>query len=227
MDTSSAPAIQKISLSSPLTIRNAFLFPLQSPLARKELLRGALWLLAPFLGWLLNMGHRIVMTHRMQHGLPAWPAWNDTGSLLRHGFITFLGMVEYHAPAVLCELAAWHYSSTALHVIAAVLWVLATIAVPGYMSHYCLHFDKNEVLNPMRALRRVFQGGAAYWHAWSIALAALAISFAGLLAFGIGFLLTSVWFWQVAGFSFAAVFTRRFQLQNGAPEDVSAPSQNK
>ncbi|HWB06593.1 MAG TPA: hypothetical protein VG796_26445 [Verrucomicrobiales bacterium] len=48
----------------------------------------------------------------------------------------FFGMAEYYAPAVLCELAAWHYSPTALHVVAAVLWVLATVAVPGYMSRF-------------------------------------------------------------------------------------------
>jgi hypothetical protein len=48
-----------------------------------------------------------------------------------------------------------------------------------------------------------------------IALAALAISFAGLFVFGIGFLFTSVWYWQVAGFSFATVFTQSFGLTGG------------
>jgi hypothetical protein len=42
-------------------------------------------------------------------------------------------------------------------------------------------------INPFRALRRVFQGGMAYWRAWRIALAAPAISFTGLIAFGVGF----------------------------------------
>jgi hypothetical protein len=37
-----------------------------SPLARREVVVGALWPLMPFIGWLLNMGHRIVMTYRMQ-----------------------------------------------------------------------------------------------------------------------------------------------------------------
>ena len=67
----------------------------------------------------------------------------------------------------------------------------------------------------MRALRRVSEGGADYWRAWAIALAALACSFLGLLAFGVGFLVTSVWFWQVAGFGFATVFTRKFELARG------------
>ncbi len=49
--------------------------------------------------------------------------------------------------------------------------------------------------------------GPAYWRAWSIALCALLLSFLGLLGFGVLFFVTSVWFWQVAGFSFATVFT--------------------
>ena len=52
--------------------------------------------------------------------------------------------------------------------------------------------------------------------AWGIALAALTLSFMGLLGFGIAFFVTSVWFWQVAGFSFATVFTRRFELDRAS-----------
>ena len=83
----------------------------------------------------------------------------------------------------------------------------AVIAIPGYMTHYCKAFDPAEIFNPLRALRRVFEGGRAYWHAWSIALCAMALSLLGLLGLGVGFLASSVWFWQVAGFSFATVFT--------------------
>ena len=66
------------------------------------------------------------------------------------------------------------------------------------------------------------QGGAAYWRAWSIALTALVLSLSGLLVLGVGFLVTSVWFWQVAGFSFASVFTQRFGL-----DDVGAGEQQR
>lgn len=162
------------------------------------------------------MGHRIVMTHRMQHGLPAWPAWGDYRQLFRHGCVTFLGMVEYHTPAVVVDWFAWPFSLPTLHILAAGLWVLATIAVPGYMSHYCYTLDAREIFDPFRALRRVLEGGTAYWHAWGIALAALLLSFVGLVAFGIGFLITSVWFWQVAGFSFASVFSQRFGLRRSS-----------
>ena len=91
------------------------------------------------------------------------------------------------------------------------------MAIPGYMSHYCRRFDAREVFDPARALRRVRQGGRAYWRAWGITLAALAVSFVGLLGLGVGFLVTSVWFWQVAGYSFATVFSQRFDLFDQTP----------
>ena len=202
----------KIDLSCPLRISSAFRFPLQSAIARREVLIGALWLLVPIFGWVLNMGHRIEMVHRMQHGQPAWPAWTNKRQLLRDGMITLLGMIEYHTPAVLLGSAAWYWGMPLLYIPAALLWIIATLAVPGYMSHYCVARDASEVFNPLKAMRRVFETGAGYWYAWFIAVSALLLSFAGLLVFGLGFLVTSVWFWQVAGFSFATQFTRAFEL---------------
>lgn len=205
-----------IDTRTPLSLVTSFAFPLQNTLARREVLIGALWLMVPVVGWVLNMGHRIRMVHRMQCGLPAWPAWNNYPQLLRSGTLTLLGMVMYHLPAVMVEVLAWQFGSKLLHALAALLWILATVAVPGYMSHYCRDLDAAEIFNPARAMRRVFQGGKAYWHAWLIALAALGLSFSGVVAFGVGFLITSVWFWQVAGFSFATVFSQKFQLQSGS-----------
>jgi hypothetical protein len=213
---------QEIDLSTPIRLKTSFLFPLQSPVARGEVVIGALWLLVPFVGWILNMGHRISMTHRMQHGMCAWPAWRDYRALMKYGTITLLGMIEYHLPAVACEIAAQRYRIVWLHIVAALLWISATNAVPGYMTHYCYTLNPREVFNPFRAMRRVIEGGPAYWHAWAIALAALLCSFLGLLAFGVGFLFTSVWFWQVAGFSFATAFTNKFRLRaEGEPRDAS------
>ena len=209
--------MEKIDLKTPLRLRTAFLFPLQNPLARREVLWGAVLLLAlPGVGWLLNMGHRIQMVHNMQRGRPSWPAWGRYGHLLKLGTVTFLGMVMYYLPAALLGSLAWWLGVGWPWPIAATLAVAATVAIPGYMTHYCVAFDASEVFNPIRALRRVFQGGPAYWHAWAIALAALGVSFAGLLALGVGVLVTSVWFWQVAGYSFATVFTRRFRLRSAA-----------
>lgn len=201
-----------IDLRTPLSLRSSFAFPLQTAEARREVLIGAVLVLVPFVGWLLNMGHRVVMVHRMMHGLPAWPSWRDPWQLLRHGLVTFGGMAYYYAPGAALGWLGWRMDSYAVMAAGAVLLVLATLAIPGYMTHYCRDYDAAEIYDPARALSRALQGGRAYWRAWGIALCALALSFVGLLGLGIGFLVTSVWFWQVAGFSFARVFSQKYIL---------------
>ena len=197
---------EPVTLDTPLSLSTSFRFPLQSELARREVLIGAGALLIPGIGWLMNMGHRIEMVHRMHHGQPPWPAWSSHRKLLRNGFITFLGMLYYLTPgALLCYFGE--------HSVGIALLLVAVLAIPGYMTHYCYCFDAREIFNPGLAFSRALQGGWAYWRAWSIALAALALSFVGLL-FGLGFLVSSVWFWQVAGFSFASVFTKRYRLSD-------------
>lgn len=210
---------QIINVQTPLSRATSFRFPFQSQASKRELLIGALWMLIPPVGWLLNMGHRIMMVHRMQHGESAWPSWNNYGQLFRHGFLTFLGMVEYHLPSVVCGFFAQKYEIWPLYLLSILLWILATVAVPGYMSHYCRNFDSREIFDPLRAMRRVWEGGAQYWKAWGIALQAMLLSFLGLALLGIGFLYSSVWFWQVAGFSFGTVFSQKFGL---AESDISS-----
>lgn len=204
-----------IELNTPLTLKSAFSFPLQSSLAKKEVFVGGLLLLIPFIGWLLNMGHRIIMVHKMQHGQSPWPSWNNWSDLLKHGLITCIGMVFYYLPSLLFYLLGLTLNTYWPFIISGLFYVLSTIAIPGFMSHYCLNFDFSEIFNPFRALRRSFEGGKKYWQAWFIAISALALSSLGLLLLGIGFLFTSVWFWQVAGYSFANIFTNAYDLKSG------------
>lgn len=207
-----------INLTDPLSLRTSFAFPLQHKLARREVFLGGFWLLVPVIGWLLNMGHRIQMVHQMMQGKPAWPAWptKESGNypqLLKHGLVTFAGMLYYYLPSGL--LAYWYYTTSSILAIATsvTLFLLATLAIPGYMSHYCLEFRLAEIFNPALALSRVLTAGPQYWKAWLVAMAALLLSFLGLLGLGIGFLFTSVWFWQVAGFSFATVMSQQYALK--------------
>ncbi|MFK7922913.1 MAG: hypothetical protein AB8H47_13195 [Bacteroidia bacterium] len=58
--------------------QTAFRFPLQHDLAKKEITIGALWLLVPVIGWLLNMGHRIMLVHQMQKGSPGYSGISNT-----------------------------------------------------------------------------------------------------------------------------------------------------
>ena len=71
-----------IDLSTPLSLATSFRFPLQSTASRREVWIGAALLLLPGVGWLLNMGHRVMMVHRMLHGQSAWPSWTDPLTLL-------------------------------------------------------------------------------------------------------------------------------------------------
>ena len=171
---------------------------------------GAVLLLLPIVGWCLNMGHRIRIVHRLQHGQEAWPAWGGYGELFKHGVVTAGGMLYYYSPAIVLAAVAWRSRTPWLCAPAAALFLAATVAIPG--SHFCRSFDAAEIYNPFKALHRVIEGGTAYWRAWAIALSALGLSFLGLLALGVGFLVTSVWLWQTAGFSFATVFSSRFEL---------------
>lgn len=94
MDAAARGEAGTIDLSTPLSLASSFRFPLQSRIARREILIGALWLLVPGVGWVLNMGHRIVLVHNMMRGGPAWPAWIDMGDLFKHGRVTLVGMLN-------------------------------------------------------------------------------------------------------------------------------------
>ena len=201
-----------LSLRHPLTLANSLRFPLQSPESRRDLLVGGIWLFVPVVGWLLNMGHRVRVVHRMQRGEYPWPAWGDPLELLKHGALTFLGMVFYGSPGVALACAGAWLRVVPLVIVGAILWLAAVVAIPGYMSHYCKAYDVREIFNPFRALSRVRQGGRAYWKAWAVVVPIMLLSFVGLAFFGVGFNFTSVWFWQSAAFSFGTVFTQTFDL---------------
>lgn len=206
---------QTIGLHTKLSFRTSFGFPLQHSQAIREVLIGAFLLVAlPGVGWILNMGHRIQMVHRMQHGLPAWPAWTDPKSLFRHGCVTLLGMIYWHAPGVAVISVGRFVHATPLVIAGIVLFSCGTFAVPGYMTHYCREFSVAEVFSPLLAIRRIRAVLPEYLFAWSIAGSALLLSLLGLAFFGVAFFVTSVWFWQVAGFSFATVFTRAYGLRD-------------
>ena len=204
--------MKSVNLKTPLSLRTSFAFPLQSAANRRDVAIGALWLFVPVVGWLLNMGHRITFVHNMIHGRDPMPAWNNYRALLWHGCITFLGMLYYFSPAGILGAIYALYPHPLLLVAIAICFLIAVILIPGYMSHYCVAFQVKEMLNVRRSFSHVLAAGKGYWHAWLIALAALALSFLGLFALGVGFLFTSVWFWQVAGFSFASVMVQQHGL---------------
>ena len=201
-----------IDLNAPLTLANAFRFPLQNAAARRDLLIGGCILFIPVVGFMLNMGYRLHVVHNLQQGKSPWPGWHSPIELLKHGAIATLAIVAYHLPAVACLLAWWNFNVPLLAIAGGILWAAATFTLPGFMTFYCIRFDAREVCNPVRAVQRALSGGRPYLHAWGIGICGVLLSFTGILALGVGFAFTSVWFWQVAAFCFANVFSEQHQL---------------
>ncbi len=215
------------------TFKDAFRFPLATPEARRDLIIGALFLLIPVWGWIANLGHRILYTHKMIHAQNPFPAWADLRAVTRHGLWTLLGMVLYHLPAAACFALApiaepvLPGTKTPLLALGVLLWLVGTALVPGYMTEYCRDFRVRVIFQPIEAAKRVLSAGTDFWRAWLVVLAAGLLSFAGLFAFGVGFLFTSVWFWQVAAYSFATVFTSgaiRWTIDPKAPRPAPQPT---
>jgi hypothetical protein len=204
-----------ITLDSELTFKNAFMFPIQNEQARVELLWGAMLLLIPFFGWVFNMGHRLEIVHRMIHREPVWIGWKGHhASAFRKGLLTTTVIVVFHLPAAGAVVAWMLTDQVVFLVLAAPLLGIGIYILPGFMTFYAVDFDTSVLLNPAQAVRRVMHAGPLYLKAWAIGLCAVTISFLGLLVFGIGFLVTSVWFWQVAAFSFANSLSNQYGLVN-------------
>lgn len=205
-----------IDLNSPLTISNAFRFPLQNRQAVRDLVLGSLILFIPVLGFMLNMGYRLHLVHNLQQSKEPWPGWKQPGQLLQHGAIASIAITAYHIPAFLFLSAWWLLDTNWLLLPSIMLWLIATFSLPGFMTFYCVSFDAREVWNPVRALSRAYQGGRPYLNAWAIGICGVLVSFLGLLIAGIGVALTSVWFRQAAAFCFARVFTEQYKLNKSS-----------
>jgi hypothetical protein len=183
--------------------RESFRFPLGGPDARRDLLTGALLLLIPVVGWVANLGHRLDVVQRLLAGRPPYfRGFRPLSRTLRRGAPAAFAIAGYLLPgALLAALAATRWPVLGALAVPALL--LAVYALPGGMTWYAATGDPAILYRPDRALRRARQGGAGYLRAWAVGLSAIALSPLGLLAFGAGFLLTSVWAWSVVGYAFS------------------------
>jgi Protein of unknown function (DUF4013) len=188
----------------PLGLRHSFAFPLQTKTSRWEVWWGGILLLIPIWGWIANLGHRVVYTHKMLNNEPPFPSWGNYGALTKHGLITLSGMIVYHVPSTVIFIVASSIDSQMLYILSIILWIIGTILVPGYMTRYCRDYDWRVIFSPIGCMREIYRMGTKYWFAWLIVLLALLCSFVGLLFLGVGFLFSSVWFWQVAAYSFTS-----------------------
>ncbi len=158
----------------------------------------------PIYGWILNLGHRVVYTNKLINGKVPFPSWVDRAELLKHGFMTLSGMVVYHIPGFICIVYGYFFDSKFISIFGLFLWLIGTLIIPGYMTRYCRNFDRSVIFDLNGCVREIKRMGFNYWIAWIYVFMAFLFSFSGLLIFILGFLFTSVYFWQVAAYSFTS-----------------------
>jgi hypothetical protein len=209
-------------LPQQLTLRESFRFPLDTTEGRRDMVIGGftLLLLLPF-GWILNLGARLDVVHRLYTGdQPYFRGFTPWWHTFKRGCISAFAIFCYLLPATICfaiTLAlflrdGWVPQLLLPFVPGACLFILAIFTLPGCMTVYACEKSTAVLRSPLRAFQRAWQQRQIYLHAWLIAITAITISLFGLLFFVVGFLFTSVWAWEVVGYAFTvAMYADRIQ----------------
>src|SRR4051812_11522462 len=93
---------------SALTFADCFSFPLRSVEGRRDVLVGALWLLTTLPGWVLNLGHRLEVVHRLYRDeQPPFRGFGPVLFTLQRGLTAWFAIALYLSPAALLATAAW------------------------------------------------------------------------------------------------------------------------
>ncbi len=194
-------------MDNELTFQECFTFPVATHAGRRDIFVGGLLLLALIVGWILNLGHRLEVVHRLAKNDPpffrGFTPWSLTFWL---GLRAFSAIATYLFPAFLCFALAFFTSGgprILFLALAVPLFMLAIFVLPGGMTHNAAYRDMSLLYRPDKAWIIARTGGRRYLKAWLIALTAITLSFAGLLLGGIGFLFSSVWAWSVVGYAFS------------------------
>jgi hypothetical protein len=194
-----------------LNFKDSFRFPIATPEGRRDMLIGGLLVLVLLpIGWVINLGARLEVVHRLYNGdQPYFRGFQPLGRTFRRGCISALAIFCYLLPANLffaaaavCYARAIIPTTIVFALMGFLLFVLAVFTLPGCMTVYACELDTNVLRDPVRAFRRAWAHRAIYCRAWVIALSAILLSFAGLLFFVVGFFVASVWAWEVVGYAF-------------------------
>jgi len=197
--------------SDEITFRECFWFPVSTAQARRDVFTGGTLLFTLIFGWIWNMGHRLEVVYRLYHDDPPYfRGFAPWGRTFRLGLRAFVAIALYQAPGLLLMFLALlfsvHGDDWLIYGLGGggfALFAVAVYALPGGMTYNAAYGDMSYLYRPDKALRQALAGGVAYLKAWAISLAAIALSFLGLLAFGVGFFYTSVWAWSVVGYAFS------------------------
>jgi hypothetical protein len=196
-----------VDFRSDLTYWTAFRFPVQNSTTRRELFIGALLMLLPVAGLLLNIGYLVLLFNRMFRGKRDWRLWREYPQLIKHGIKILLSAIYYLIPGLTLYYLASVTGSSLLGYLGVLLMALALFILPACITLYSASFDILDIYNPVAVIKKCHEIGNDYFKAWTITLIALLIACSGLLLFGIGLVITFVWFMHVAAFSFAWVLS--------------------
>jgi len=209
--------VQDAAFPTRLTWRRAFAFPVETPEGRRDIWVGGLLILGLWpIGWILNLGNRLNVVSRFYRGdVPVFRGFRPFTHTFRRGCISFATISSYLAPAVMTGAVAVYLKfqgEEASHYVfaclSAFLFVLGVFTLPGCMTVYAVEGDPRVLRDPAGAFRRAWAHRGIYGRAWAISLASVLASFLGLLAFGVGFVFTSVWSWEVVGYAFTVALYR-------------------
>lgn len=201
-------------LPASLTFKEAFLFPIRTADGRRDILVGtiAILLLWP-IGWVLNLGARLDIVERLYDGEPPYfRGMKPYRRTLGRGLVSASAIFCYLSPAIMCgSIVAWRVlharvdpgpADGVLAVAGFIALVLGVYTLPGCMTVYACERDPSVLRKPFRAFQRVTAHRAIYAKAWAIAVAAVILSFFGLAIVGVGYIVASVWAWEVVGYAF-------------------------
>jgi hypothetical protein len=213
MQFSTRPWVKPGSVNKPVqncpSWRTSFAFPLSTPEARRDLVVGGTLLFLLPVGWILNLGHRLDVVHRIYHQKhPIFRGFSPWLGCFTRGLKAVTAIVIYLSASIVLAIAAYRIMPW-LWWPAGVAFVLGVYILPGGMTYNAAFDDIRYLYRPDKALARAIDGGRGYLHAWLIALVAISLSMLGLLFMGVGVFYTSIWAWMVVGHAFSVSLSLR------------------
>lgn len=201
--------------TSELNFKECFLFPFSSRQARRDTFEGAIWLVILPVGWVMNLGHRLDVVKRLFHDeSPFFQGFRPFSHTFLRGLRATMAIAVYLTPSLFLaglvhSFQTPRYCCLILTAFSVIAFLLGIFSLPGGMTYNAAFDDISYLYRPDKAFRRAVRGGQLYLKAWCIGLTAIILSLLGLLVFGVGFLYSSVWAWQVVGFAFSKALVIR------------------
>ena len=115
-----------------LSFIHCFSFPFSTPQARKDWLWGSLLLCTLLIGWILNLGHRLDVVHRLYHNQPPYyRGFHPVKQTFVRGLQAFLAITVYLCPAMIIASLSYvyypHEAMNLLSILSILFFILAIL----------------------------------------------------------------------------------------------------